>query len=72
MKVLGRNLFWKWSLCVADPRLQGLMMDPHRLALMGCRTAETKYWRHLQNRMWEVLHGFKDADTMLSINELHI
>jgi hypothetical protein len=21
---------------------------------------------------WEVLHGFKDGDTMLSINELHI
>ena len=55
---------------MADPRLQGLMMD-HRLAVMGRRTAETKYWFHLQNRMWEVPHGFKDGDTMLSIDELH-
>ena len=42
------------------PRLQGLMMDHHRLAVMGRRTAE--------NRTWEVLHGFKDGDTMLSID----
>ena len=45
------------------PRLQGFMMDLHRLAVMGRRTAE--------NRMGEVLHGFKDGDTMLSIDELH-
>ena len=45
------------------PRLRGLMMDHHRLAVMGRRTAE--------NRMWEVLHGFKDGDTMLSIDDLH-
>ena len=45
------------------------MMD-HRLAVMGRRTAETKYWYYLQNRMWEVPHGY--GDTMLSINELHI
>src|SRR6516225_3266309 len=38
------------------PRLQGLMMDHHRLAVTGHRTAE--------NRTWEVLHGFKDGDTM--------
>lgn len=40
--------------------------------MMGRRTAESKHWYHLQNRMWEVLHGFKDGDTMLSINELYI
>ena len=45
------------------PQLQGLMMDVHRLAMMGRRTA--------RNRMWDVLHGFKDGDTMLSIDELH-
>jgi len=39
------------------------MMDLHRLAVMGRRTAE--------NRMWEVLHGFKDGDPMLSIDEPH-
>jgi G:T/U-mismatch repair DNA glycosylase len=39
--------------------------------VMGRRTPETKYWQHLQNRMWEVLHGFKDGDMMLSIDELH-
>ena len=71
MKALGRNFFRKWSSWLADPRLQGLMMDPHRLAVMGRRTAETKYWYHLGDRMWEVLHGFKDGDTMLSIDELH-
>jgi len=45
------------------PRLRGLMMDHHRLAVMGRRTAE--------NRMSQVLHGFKDGHTMLSIDDLH-
>jgi hypothetical protein len=35
-----------------------LMMHTDYLAVMGCRTTETKDWHHLQNRMWEVLHGF--------------
>jgi hypothetical protein len=37
----------------------------HRLgSVMGRWSAEYEYWRRLQNRMWEVLHGFKDGDTM--------
>ena len=58
---------------MADPRRQGLMID-HRLPVLVCRTAETTVSTgyHSQNRMWEVPLGFKDGDTMLSINELHI
>jgi hypothetical protein len=56
-----RSLFRKWGLGVADHRLQGLMMAPHRLAAMWCRTAEIKYLYHSQNRMCEVLHRVKDG-----------
>jgi hypothetical protein len=48
----------------------GFLMDSHCLAVMGRRSVENKYWHHLQNRMWNVPDGFKDGDTMASIDEL--
>jgi hypothetical protein len=43
----------------------------HRLAsVMGRWNAEYEYWRRLQTRMWDVLHGFQDGDTMPAIEEL--
>ena len=36
----------------------------HRLgSVMGRWNGEYEYWRRLQTRMWDVLHGFKDGDT---------
>jgi len=43
----------------------------HRLrSVMGRWNAEYEYWRRLQVRMWDVLHAFKDGDTLPSIEEL--
>ena len=43
----------------------------HRLSsVMGRWNAEYEYWRRLQTRMWDVLHGFKDGDTMPPLEEL--
>jgi len=43
----------------------------HRLgSVMGRWNGEYEYWRRLQTRMWDVLHGFKDGDTMPALEEL--
>ena len=43
----------------------------HRLgSVMGRWNAEYEYWRRLQTRMWDVLHGFKDGDTLPPLEEL--
>jgi len=44
----------------------------HRLgSVMGRWNAEYEYWRRLQTRLWEVLHGFrKDGDTLPVLEEL--
>jgi len=43
----------------------------HRLSsVMGRWNAEYEYWRRLQTRLWDVLHGFKDGDTLPTIEEL--
>jgi hypothetical protein len=43
----------------------------HRLAsVMGRWNAEYEYWRRLQTRLWDVLHGFKDGDTLPALEEL--
>jgi hypothetical protein len=43
----------------------------HRLdSVMGRWNAEYEYWRRLQTRMWDLLHGFKDGDTVPALEEL--
>jgi hexosaminidase len=44
----------------------------HRLgSVMGRWNAEYEYWRRLQTRLWDVLHGFrKDGDTLPALEEL--
>lgn len=43
----------------------------HRLgSVMGRWNAEYEYWRRLQTRMWDVLHGFKDSDALPALEEL--
>ena len=43
----------------------------HRLgSVMGRWNAEYEYWRRLQTRMWDVLHVFKDGDTLPTLEEL--
>jgi hypothetical protein len=43
----------------------------HRLnSVMGRWNAEYEYWRRLQNRLWDVLHGFKDGDELPALEEL--
>ena len=43
----------------------------HRLgSVMGRWNAEYEYWRRLQIRLWDVLHGFKDGDTLPTLEEL--
>jgi len=43
----------------------------HRLgSVMGHWNGEYEYWRRLQTRMWDVLHGFNDGDTMPPLEEL--
>jgi len=43
----------------------------HRLgSVMGRWNAEYEYWRRLQTRLWDVLHGFKDGDTLPTLEEL--
>jgi hexosaminidase len=43
----------------------------HRLdSVMGRWNAEYEYWRRLQTRMWDVLHSFKDGDTLPALEEL--
>jgi len=43
----------------------------HRLgSVMGRWNGEYEYWRRLQTRMWDALHGFKDGDTMPALEEL--
>jgi hypothetical protein len=37
---------------------------------MGRWNAEYEYWRRLQTRLWDVLHGFKDGDTLPTLEEL--
>ena len=32
--------------------------------------AEYEYWRRLQTRLWDVLHGCKDGDTLPALDEL--
>jgi len=43
----------------------------HRLgSVMGRWNAEYEYWRRLQTRLWDVLHGFQDGDTLPTLEEL--
>jgi len=43
----------------------------HRLgSVMGRWNAEYEYWRRLQTRLWDVLHAFKDGDTLPTLEEL--
>jgi hexosaminidase len=43
----------------------------HRLgSVMGRWNAEYEYWRRLQTCMWDVLHNFKDGDTLPALEEL--
>ena len=43
----------------------------HRLrSVLGRWDAEYEYWRRLQTRLWDVIHGFKDGDTLPDLEEL--
>jgi len=43
----------------------------HRLGSVMARwNAEHEYWRRLQTHLWDVLHGFKDGDTLPTLEEL--
>jgi hypothetical protein len=43
----------------------------HRLgSVLGRWDAEYEYWRRLQTRLWDLLHGFKDGDTLPDLEEL--
>jgi hexosaminidase len=43
----------------------------HRLgSVMGRWNAEYEYWRRLQTHLWDLLHGFKDGDTLPTLEEL--
>jgi hypothetical protein len=42
----------------------------HRLqSVLGRWDAEYEYWRRLQTRLWDVLHDFKDGDTLPTLEE---
>jgi hypothetical protein len=43
----------------------------HRLqSVLGRWDAEYEYWRRLQGRLWDVMHTFKEGDTLPSLEEL--
>ena len=43
----------------------------HRMhSVLGRWEAEYEYWRRLQTRLWDLLHGFKDGDTLPALEEL--
>jgi hypothetical protein len=43
----------------------------HRLrSVLGRWEAEYEYWRRLQTRLWDLIHGFKEGDTLPDLEEL--
>lgn len=43
----------------------------HRLrSVLGRWDAEYEYWRRFQTRLWDVIHTFKDGDTLPGLEEL--
>ena len=43
----------------------------HRLnSVLGRWEAEYEYWRRFQTRLWDVIHQFKDGDTLPGLEEL--
>jgi len=39
-------------------------------SVMGRWKAEDEYWHRLQTRLWDVLSGFKDGDTLPALEDL--
>jgi hypothetical protein len=43
----------------------------HRLqSVLGRWDAEYEYWRRLQTRLWDLIHSFKDGDTLPDLDQL--
>ena len=43
----------------------------HRLqSVLGRCDAEYEYWRRLQTRLWDLIHSFKDGDTLPDLEQL--
>jgi hypothetical protein len=43
----------------------------HRLqSVLGRWDAEYEYWRRLQTRLWDLIHSFKDGDTLPGLEQV--